>query len=198
MGLTNLSGWAVEYLEHLARSKFLRVAGANANTNIAVAGITTKDNVVLAYNETDGAHVTTPAVAATATGPGGFDRVLSIKAAGAQGNDWALIVQAGAAPAVTVDLAFQRVTVTFVTGVTTVGDIEALVAALAGANDVVDVGTPGTALTVLAAATEVGVVRFAGGLPAMPALPKVTSAGNIQFPFSTAGKNIIVGYAKNT
>jgi hypothetical protein len=197
MGLTNLSGWAIEYLEHLARSKFLRVAGANANTNIAVAGITTKDNVVLAFNETDGDHTHVPAVTAKATGIGGLDTVFEITAAGAQGNDWALIQQVGLAASVVVDLAFQRVTITFVDGVTTVGDIETLVGALAGDYDVVGRSAAGTALTELAAATDVGVVMFTGGAAAIKTLPSVTSAGNIQFPFATTGKNIIVGWESN-
>jgi hypothetical protein len=198
MGLTNLSGWGVEYLEHLARSKFIRVAGANANTNIAISGITTKDNVVLCYNETDGDHVHVPADTAKATGIGTLDTVFEITTAGAQGNDWALIQQVGAAASVAVDLAFQRVTITFVDGVTTVSDVEALVGALSGASDVVGRASAGTPATVLAAATDVGVVMFAGGTPATPARARVTSAGNVQFPFSTSGKNIIVGYEKNT
>jgi hypothetical protein len=58
-GLSNVPGWFAEYNSVLKkRMKFASLAGAAANTNIAVAGAAVKDTPVLAFNVTDGVPAT--------------------------------------------------------------------------------------------------------------------------------------------
>lgn len=200
MSLTKLAGWSQHFLAQAKKMKFIRVAGAAAATNIAIANIPTKAKVLVAYNETDGKHVETAGVKASVNcaliGDGKLDTVLERKTVGAEGNEWTVIL-VGDAPAgvtIAVDLAMQRMTIHFKPDTSTVTDVETAVAALADADDVIDVKTGGTGATVLVAASA-GKKKLSGGANVLPELPSVTSTGNIQFPVAvTTGKNLVIGY----
>lgn len=63
MSLYDLPGWAQHFDKQIRpKMKFLQVAGAAANTNIAVAGIKAADAILVCYNVTSAAHVTPPVV----------------------------------------------------------------------------------------------------------------------------------------
>ena len=97
-----------------------------------------------------------------------LDTVLETHAIGADGNDYEIIL-AGDSPGaagVTIDIDFVNtiMTVHFETTVSTVGDVEAAITALAGAENVIDVKTPGTGATVLVNADDAfGPVSMTGG-----------------------------------
>ncbi|SRR6266702_4860944 len=200
MGLPNVPGWAVDFITLIRpKLKIIRVAGAAAATNIAVAGIKVSDVPLVAYNETDSKHQDTTGakanVAMANVGDGKMNTVLEATNIGEAGNLWKVRLISGAALSIQVDQANRTVNITFNAGVSTVTQIEAAVTALAGADDVVGVKTGGTGANVPIAATAGLSAALAGGVNAGQELPAVTSAGNIQFPSAvTTGKNIDVGY----
>ena len=88
-------------------------------------------------------------------------------------------------------------TVHYQSGVSTVAQVEAAIAALAGADDVIDVKTAGTGATVLTApADNITAAAFAGGSDAITAeAPTIPSNDAIRFASSdTAAKKLLVIY----
>ena len=96
-----------------------------------------------------------------------LDTIVEATSAGTAGNDITVEVvgDSPAAGGVTIDVVGNAVTIHFEDGVSTVGDVETAIAALAGADDIIAVKTAGTGATVLDAATdEVVATNLAGGL----------------------------------
>ncbi len=156
--------------------------GGSATAELALdgAGLTTNvDTVVDAHSAGyDGNFITIAltgdAVAAKAEmdcgaqGAGALDSILEAHAVGVDGNEYEVILvgdSAGAAGVVIdVDTTNTIMTIHFEDGVSTVGNVETAIAALAGADNVIDVKTGGTGSTVLVDATDCfGPVSMAGG-----------------------------------
>lgn len=98
-----------------------------------------------------------------------FDSVLAAHVAGEDGNSitFELVGDSGGAPTITIT--GTAVVVHYQPGVTTVGNIETAITALAGASDIIDVKTAGTSGNVLDAdAGEMSPVALAGGTDAVP------------------------------
>lgn len=130
-----------------------------------------------------------PAVKAS-MGPnwaGAYNSVLEAHIAGVAGNSWKVILvgDSAAAAGVTVDVNLGTTTLTahYESGVSTIGDVDAAITALAGGNDVIDVKTAGTAATVLTApADNVGITNLAGGADLVPEVPAQNATGFLYYP----------------
>lgn len=107
-------------------------------------------------------------------GAGNFDSVLEAVVEGYAGNAITveLVGDSGLGAGVDIDVVGSVVTIHYESGVSTVGDIETAIAALAGADDIIDVKTAGTGATVLTApADDSGPTALAGGMAAWISMP---------------------------
>lgn len=177
------------------------VAGAGANTNIAVAGIKASDFIISAENLTDLTDINAAAASAfnAAALTSQFDTVVQATATGVGGNQISvkLIGDSASGVVITVNAQAKKVEIHFQTGVSTITNVETAIAALAGQNDIIGTKTPGTGATVLTAAlsTMTDFVPLTGGVTAGPELPVCTSAGNVQFPTqTTATKKVRISW----
>ncbi len=190
-------------LRELQGLKQVIVTGAAAAADILVPGIKDTDTIVGAVNLTDLTMVLAAAVKAEldcgTVGAGAFDTVLAATVAGADGNDIQVVLvgDSESAAGVSIDVADGVVTIHYETGVSTVGDVETAITALADADDIIAVASGGTGATVLATATDdFEATNLAGGLEAITEeLPRVTEDGKIQFPnCDTANKKLLITY----
>lgn len=94
-----------------------------------------------------------------------LDTIVEATTAGAAGNNITIAGAADSAPAggVTISRISTAFTIHWEDGVSTVGDVETAIGALAGADDLFGVKTPGTGATVLAAADAFAATALAGG-----------------------------------
>jgi len=94
-----------------------------------------------------------------------LDTIIQATSAGTWGNGWTVQVAAGAAAAITIDRTEKTILIEFVTTVTTVTNIETLIAALVGEEAVIEVKTAGTGANVLTTAGDtLAASSLAGGL----------------------------------
>ena len=96
-------------------------------------------------------------------GTGALDTTIAATAAGADGNSITVALAADSGDGVTVSRSGTALTIHVEDGVSTVADVEAAIAALAGADDLVGVSTPGTGATLLTAADAFAAEALSGG-----------------------------------
>lgn len=119
-----------------------------------------------------------------------LDTIVEAATAGTAGNGItvAVVGDSPAAGGVTIDVVDNAVTIHFEDGVSTVGDVETAIAALAGADDIIDVKTAGTGATVLDAATdEVVATALAGGLDNYTAAVETKNGGVVSIMGHVSG-----------
>lgn len=124
-------------------------------------------------------------------GAGNFDTVIEATAAGPQGNDITvqLAGDSAAAAGVTIDVDDAVVVIHYESGVSTVADVEAAMAALSGPKDIIGVKTAGTGATVLTSpGDDTPGTALAGGASA---IELVATAGTISFANRDIAANVI-------
>lgn len=112
-------------------------------------------------------------------GSGTLDTVIAAAVAGVAGNAITFEAVADSGSGVTIEVAGAQVVVHFEDGVSTVADVEAAIAALAGPDDIIDVLTPGTPATVLTAADAIPESQLSGGADAYDDLQTTASGDRI-------------------
>jgi hypothetical protein len=129
------------------------VSGAAAWTDITVPGIRQGDTIVSVANLTDLAMIDGAASKALSNFAGDLDTIIEAHTAGIAGNLISITVvgDSAAAAGVTIEVDGNFVVIHYESGVSTVGDVETAITALAGADDIIDVKTAGTGATVLTA-----------------------------------------------
>ena len=178
------------------------VIGAAVNTDIAIHDIKLDDAIASVVNLTDGANISITGVKAyNGTWTGAFDTVLEATETGVAGNDITVELAgdatASTAVVVTVDPYAKTVFIRYKTGVNTIAQIEAAIAALTGGYKIIAVKAAGTGATVLTASgDDVSPTNLADGINTVTdEIPTITSRGNIQFALvDTSTKKLLVSY----
>jgi hypothetical protein len=184
------------------QTKLSVVTGANAATNITLAGaVKDRDVIISAVNLTDLSDINVAAAkAVSAADTGKYDGVLEAKTAGAAGNGISvqLIADSGTGVGVVIGVVNNVVQIHYEPDVSTVTLVNTAIAALGGAEDIIDVKTAGTGATTLTAAMAWETPRFlTGGYDAYVEVPTITSDGNIQFARAATGsKKLLIHWAK--
>lgn len=131
---------------------------------------------------------------------GDLDTIVEATTAGLAGNSITVQATGDSAPAggVSIVVAGTAVHIHYESGVSTVGDVESAITALAGGDDIIGVGTGGTGATVLTApADDFAATALAGGLdhenfPGAFTSPVVPRNLTVTFAAGWDGGNVVV------
>lgn len=207
MNLQNQLGSQGEFrkaVKELQSLKQIIVTGADVNSNIAIHDIKTIDTIASVVNLTDLTNLDITGVKASQDtwGSGDFDTVIEAVATGTAGNGIriGLIGDSDTGVGVSIELThapFTFVNIHYETGVSTIGDVEAMIDTFTGDSGYIAIKTAGTAVTVLATATDdFTATALEGGVDEIiNEIPVITSQGNIQFSLvDTTAKKLLVTY----